>query len=306
MYQKPHHISVMTAQVVDLLLPIETGLVLDATFGAGGHARALIESIPGVQILALDRDPSVRCDVARTRLVPANFSELAAVLAAEGIDEIAGAVFDLGLSSDQLDAPERGFSYHVSGPLDMRMGPDAAVPASELVNVASEGELRDIIFRYGEDRFARRIAAAIVAARPIEDTTRLAEVVADAVPAPARRRGHPARRTFQALRIAVNDELEALRRGLDAAIDALRAGGRIVVISYHSLEDRIVKQRFAAGAVGCVCPPDLPVCGCGTVAELRLLTRRAVTAGDDEVEANRRARSARLRAAEKVAGGDAA
>jgi 16S rRNA (cytosine1402-N4)-methyltransferase len=306
MNQKPHHVSVMTSQVVDLLAPIEIGLVLDATFGAGGHARALTESIPGVRILALDRDPSVRCDVPRTHLVLANFSELASVLAAEGIDEIAGAVFDLGLSSDQLDAPDRGFSYRTRGPLDMRLGPDAATPASELVNAAAETELRDIIFRYGEERFARRIAAAIVAARPIEDTTRLAEVVADAVPAPARRRGHPARRTFQALRIAINDELEALRRGLDAAIDALRPGGRIVVISYHSLEDRIVKQRFAAGAVGCVCPPDLPVCGCGTVAELRLLTRRAIVAGDAEIEANRRARSARLRAAEKVGGGDAA
>ena len=306
MHQKPHHVSVMTSEVVGLLAPIENGLVLDATFGAGGHAQALVDSIPGVQILALDRDPSVTCQVPRTRLVTANFADLEAVLADERVDELAGAVFDLGLSSDQLDSAARGFSYHASGPLDMRMGPDASATAAELVNTASEQELRDIISRFGEERFARRIASAIVAARPIEDTTRLAEVVADSVPAPARRRGHPARRTFQAIRIATNDELGALETGLDVAIHKLRVGGRVVVISYHSLEDRLVKRRFAAGATGCVCPPDLPVCGCGTVAELRLLTRSSVGATDLEIERNRRARSARLRAAEKADPLDAA
>ncbi|MEE8330735.1 MAG: 16S rRNA (cytosine(1402)-N(4))-methyltransferase RsmH [Acidimicrobiia bacterium] len=306
MHQKPHHLSVMTSEVVDLLAPIESGLVLDATFGAGGHTRALVESIPGVQILALDRDPSVTCQVPRTRLVIANFAELESVLDQEGVDELAGAVFDLGLSSDQLDDADRGFSYHASGPLDMRMGPDALSTASDLVNTASESDLRGIISRFGEERFARRIARAIVAARPIEDTTRLAEVVADAVPAPARRRGHPARRSFQAIRIAANDELGALEAGLDVAIRRLRVGGRIVVISYHSLEDRLVKKRFTAGAIGCVCPPELPVCGCGTVAELRLLTRSSVGATDAEIEINRRARSARLRAAERADPLDAA
>ncbi len=306
MHQKPHHLSVMTSEVVDLLAPIESGLVLDATFGAGGHTRALVESIPGVQILALDRDPSVTSQVPRTRLVIANFAKLESVLDQEGVDELAGAVFDLGLSSDQLDDADRGFSYHASGPLDMRMGPDALSTASDLVNTASESDLRGIISRFGEERFARRIAGAIVAARPIEDTTRLAEVVADAVPAPARRRGHPARRTFQAIRIAANDELGALEAGLDVAIRRLRVGGRIVVISYHSLEDRLVKKRFTAGAIGCVCPPDLPVCGCGTVAELRLLTRSSVGATDAEIEINRRARSARLRAAERADPLDAA
>ena len=306
MYQKPHHLAVMTSEVVELLAPIVSGLVLDATFGAGGHARALIESIPGVQILALDRDPSVRCEVPRTRLITSNFSALDEVLATEGIDEIAGALFDFGLSSDQLDDPDRGFSYHVGGPLDMRMGPDASVGAYELVNDAPVAELAAIIKRFGEERFAQRIARAIEAARPIEDTTRLAGVVADAVPAPARRRGHPARRTFQALRIAVNDELDAISRGIDAALAALRPGGRIVVISYHSLEDRIVKRRLARGATGCVCPPDLPVCGCGKSTELQLLTRGALKATPEETSVNRRARSARLRAAAKVEGGDAA
>ncbi len=305
MHQKPHHQAVMTDEVVALLEPIGSGLVLDATFGAGGHTRALVASIPGVRILALDRDPSVRCDVPRTRLVIADFGDLSSVLESEGVDELAGALFDLGVSSDQLDDPARGFSYHAAGPLDMRMG-GSGPTAHDLVNASSQRELAAIIARYGEERYARRIAAAVVAARPIEDTTRLAEVVADAVPAPARRRGHPARRTFQALRIAVNDELTSLERGLDAAIAALRDGGRLVVISYHSLEDRIVKKRLAEGARGCVCPPDLPVCGCDQVAELRLLTRRPLTPGTDELAANRRARSARLRAAERTFGDDAA
>ena len=305
MNQNAHHVGVMTQEVVDLLAPIESGLVLDATFGAGGHARALIDSIPGVQILALDRDPHVRSDVPNTTVVTANFGELESVLAAEGVRELAGAVFDLGLSSDQLDDPTRGFSYRHDGPLDMRMGPDADRDAANLVNSASVAELESIIRRYGEERMAGRIAAAIGRARPIENTTRLAEVVAYAVPAPARRRGHPARRTFQAIRIAVNDELEELRRGLDAAIGALRTGGRVVVISYHSLEDRITKQRLAAGATGCVCPHDLPVCACDKVSELRLLTRRPVTPSELEIARNRRARSAKLRAAERV-DGDAA
>ena len=305
MNQNAQHVGVMTQEVVDFLAPIGSGLVLDATFGAGGHARALIESIPSVRILALDRDPRVRGDVPNTQLVTANFGSLSSVLAAEGVDELAGALFDLGLSSDQLDDPARGFSYRHEGPLDMRMGPDAADDAAALVNSAPKQQLASIIRRYGEERMAGRIAAAIVRSRPIENTTRLAEVVARAVPAPARRRGHPARRTFQAIRIAVNDELDSLRRGLDDAIAALRPGGRLVVISYHSLEDRITKQRLATGAAGCVCPPDLPVCACDKVSELRLLTRRPVVPTDIEIARNRRARSAKLRAAERV-GGDAA
>ncbi len=183
----------------------------------------------------------------------------------------------------------------------MRMGPDAGQSAEEMVNRWDRDRLARVIFEYGEERAARRIAAAIVAARPISDTAHLADVVAGAMPGAFRRRGHPARRTFQALRIAANDELHALERGLEAAIDLLRPGGRIVVIAYHSLEDRIVKRRFAAGAAGCVCPPDMPVCGCGKTAELRILTRRPIRPAESEIEANPRARSARLRGAEKVA-----
>jgi 16S rRNA (cytosine1402-N4)-methyltransferase len=221
-------------------------------------------------------------------------------------------LFDLGVSSHQLDTAPRGFSYHRAGPLDMRMGSGVGIgegagsgveprSASDIVNRADRAELAGIIRRYGEERFAGRIADAIVAARPIDDTVRLADVVAGALPAPARRRGHPARRTFQAIRIAVNDELAALSAGLDAAIDALVGGGRIVVIAYHSLEDRIVKRRFVAASRGCVCPPELPACVCDTTAELRLLTRKPLRPGVEEISANPRARSAVLRAAERIA-----
>jgi 16S rRNA (cytosine1402-N4)-methyltransferase len=302
MDQKSFHTPAMAAQVIELLAPIESGLVLDATFGGGGHSRALIEAIPGVQILALDRDPASqsRAETANVRFVATDFRNIAQVAAEEGVHELAGALFDLGMSSHQLDEAGRGFSYRAAGPLDMRMGPDATLAAADVVNGLSRNELAGILRRYGEERFSGRIADAIVAARPIENTIRLAEVVASAVPAPARRRGHPARRTFQAIRIHVNDELEALRIGLDATIALLRPEGRIVVISYHSLEDRIVKQRFASGSAGCTCPPDMPVCACGTVVELRVLTRRPLRPAEEEVIANPRARSARLRAAERV------
>jgi 16S rRNA (cytosine1402-N4)-methyltransferase len=251
--------------------------------------------------------------------VTANFARLGELLAdpetRRWIDEHSGeghdgrpigVLFDLGVSSHQLDTPRRGFSYRRAGPLDMRMGSPAGDnveprSAADIVNRADRAELARIIRRYGEERFASRIADAIVAARPIGDTVRLAEVVAGAIPAPARRRGHPARRTFQAIRIAVNDELAALADGLDAAIDALAGGGRIVVIAYHSLEDRIVKRRLVAGSRGCVCPPELPVCVCDAAAELRLLTRKPLRPGVDEASANPRARSAVLRAAERIA-----
>ncbi len=217
------------------------------------------------------------------------------------VAHIAGAFFDLGLSSPQVDQGRRGFSYRKAGPLDMRMGPDAATTADEIVNRYEEQEIGRILRRFGEERFAARIAAAIVAARPVRDTIQLAEVVAAALPAPARREGHPARRTFQALRIAVNDELDALKSGLEAALTRLEPGGRCAVISYHSLEDRLVKRRFVRGTGGCTCPADLPVCVCGATAELRLLTRKPLRPTSAEVERNPRARSARLRAAEKVA-----
>jgi 16S rRNA (cytosine1402-N4)-methyltransferase len=302
MVGRPYHVPVMAETVVDLLAPASHGTVVDATFGGGGHTRALLAAYPQMQILALDRDPEAAAEAAglSIRFVADDFRNLGSRLEQEGIDELDGAVFDLGVSSHQLDMGERGFSYRQSGPLDMRMGPDAGITADDVVNGWDRARLADALRRFGEERFAGRIAAAVVRSRPIADTIELARVVADAVPARARRHGHPARRTFQAIRIAVNDELTALAAGLDDAVRLLRPGGRVVVIAYHSLEDRIVKQRFAAGAAGCICPPGLPVCACEATAELRLLTRRPMRPGPDEVLANPRARSARLRAAEKA------
>ncbi len=298
-----YHEPVLAATVVDLLRPAAPGVVLDATFGGGGHTRALLEALEGVTVLAVDRDPAAAANAAgleRVEFVAGNFRDLASIVDAAGTGPLRGAVFDLGVSSHQLDESARGFSYHRDGPLDMRMGPDASRDAARIVNEWAERDLARLIRRFGEERYASRIAAAIVAARPLTGTRELAEAVAGAVPAAARRRSHPARRTFQAIRIAVNEELDAVQEGIDGALAALDDGGRIVVISYHSLEDRIVKRRFAAGATGCVCPPDLPVCGCGRTAELRLLTRKVVRPGEDEIAANPRARSARLRAAERV------
>ena len=300
----PHyHRPVLRSEVVELLRPVGGGVILDATFGGGGHSRALLEAVPDATVVAIDRDPEAAGRAAGPRItfVRANYRDLSRVISDEEVPELAAALFDLGVSSRQLDKPERGFSYRERGPLDMRMGPDAGLTADDIVNTWDENDIGRIIRRYGEDPHARRIAAAIVRARPIQDTTELAEAVAGAVPAAARRKAHPARRTFQAIRIAVNDELAGLAEGLEAALAALRPGGRIAVIAYHSLEDRLVKRRFVAGAAGCVCPPDLPVCGCGHTAELRLLTRRPIRPGADEVDRNPRARSARLRAAERVA-----
>lgn len=299
----PLHHPVMVNEVCELLRDVPApGVLVDATFGAGGHARALRRLLPTVSILAIDRDPAAASAAdAPVTFVEGNFIDLEEILAAEGVDEISGVLFDLGVSSPQLDDPARGFSYRASGPVDMRMGREADVEASAIVNEWPATDLTRLLKRYGEERHARRIAEAIVRARPIQDTLSLASVVAEAVPAPARRYGHPARRTFQAIRIAVNDELTALAAGLDAAIAALRIRGRIAVISYHSLEDRIVKRRFARGAAGCQCPPGLPECGCGQSSELRLLTRKPLRPTQREIEENHRARSARLRGAEKVA-----
>jgi 16S rRNA (cytosine1402-N4)-methyltransferase len=267
----------------------------------------LLDAYPEVRVVGIDRDPAAlgqaRADP-RLSVVQANFADLASVIADEvsGPERddpaVDGVLMDLGVSSHQLDVAERGFSYRHGGPIDMRMDPDADLDASEIVNSWPRHDLVGIFRRYGEERFAGRIADAIIAARPIDDTATLAEVVAAAVPARARRPGHPARRIFQALRIAVNDELGALETALESAVAALRPGGRIVVISYHSLEDRMVKQRFVAGATGCTCPPDLPVCGCGNTSELRLIGRVLPSAG--EIERNPRSRSAVLRAAERV------
>jgi 16S rRNA (cytosine1402-N4)-methyltransferase len=298
-----YHRPVMAEEVAGLFAPIRSGTVVDATFGGGGHTRKLIDSLGGeVDVVAIDRDPAAAANASAlgVRFLAGDFGDLDALLDRAGVGAPAGILFDIGISSHHVDEPSRGFSYRHDGPLDMRMDPALATTAADLVNTLSEDALADLIARFGEERYARSIAASIVARRPLSRTLELAEVVAGAVPARTRREGHPARRTFQALRIAVNDELGSLRRGLEAGIARLRPGGRVVVISYHSLEDRIVKRRFVAGAAGCVCPPDLPVCGCGARPELRLLTRGALRPTPAEVAANPRARSARLRAAEKA------
>jgi 16S rRNA (cytosine1402-N4)-methyltransferase len=307
----------MAAEVVEAFAPLESGLIVDATFGGGGHTKALLVASPDRRVLALDRDPDAAQQVPadpRIRFVAANFANLDQVLRSEvpggppdehgsdnlDRDGVAGVLFDLGVSSHQLDEPARGFSYHQTGPLDMRMDPGAEFAAADIVNTWPADDLARIFRRYGEERFSRRIAERIVARRPLTTTDELAAVIAAAVPAAARRKRHPARRVFQAIRIAVNAELSALEHALDDAIRWVRPGGRVVVISYHSLEDRIVKRRFLDGASGCQCPPDLPVCICGRAPQLRLLARKGLRPSDTEVAANPRARSAVMRVAEKL------
>ncbi len=299
-----YHRPVLAEEVVALLRPIERGVVVDATFGGGGHARRLMETMSeNVRLIGIDRDPAARQRGAGVgcQVLAGSFGDFAELLEGEGIDRIAGALFDFGVSSHQLDEPARGFSYRHPGPLDMRMDPEAALTAADIVNTWSESELVEIIRTLGEEIHARRIARAIVGHRPLSTTTELAELVAGAIPAAGRSKGHPARKTFQALRIAVNDELSAIESGLDAALNMLEPDGRVVTIAYHSLEDRIAKRRFAAATAGCTCPPGLPVCGCGAEVRYQLLTRKAVKASPDEIAANPRARSARLRAIRKLA-----
>ncbi len=298
------HRPVLGQEVVDLMAPVMPGVVVDATFGGGGHSRRLLDELGGdVQVVRIDRDPEAVANAAGLGVsaVVGNFSDLEELVRSVTTAPIAAVLFDFGVSSHQLDQAERGFSYRGEGPLDMRMGPDTALTAGEIVNEWPEERISDVIRRFGEEPLARRIAHAIVAGRPYDNTSQLSTVIAAAMPAARRRAGHPARRTFQALRMTVNGELDAIESGLEQAIGLVRPGGRVVAISYHSLEDRIVKRRFNQGATGCVCPPDLPMCGCGQTAELRVLTRKPIRASEAEVAANNRARSAVLRAAEKVA-----
>ena len=305
------HDPVLVDLVVELFARVPAGTIVDATLGGAGHAAAVLESRTDLSVLGLDRDPDAlvaaqaRLAVygSRAAAVHARFDQLATVVAEAGaaIQPIVGILFDLGVSSPQFDRADRGFSYRLDAPLDMRMDPTTGVTAGEVVNTAPVAELADILRRYADERFAGRIARAIEAARPITSTTELAEVVVAAIPAPARRRGgYPAKKTFQALRIHVNDELAVLPPALDAAIDALAPGGVLQVISYHSGEDRIVKERMRrADDGGCTCPPNLP-CVCGAQPEARLLKRGGWTPSPAEVAANPRASSARLRAVEKL------
>jgi 16S rRNA (cytosine1402-N4)-methyltransferase len=310
------HVPVLLDRVTELLAPAldAPGAVLvDATLGLAGHSLALLAAHPGLRLVGLDRDPDARAEAAarieaagatdRVTLVPAVFDELADVLDDLGISEVQGVLFDLGVSSLQLDRPSRGFSYSTDAPLDMRMDPGSARTAADVVNTYSRGELTRVLKVYGEERFAGRIAAAIERERarePFTGTARLAELVRDSIPAATRRTGgHPAKRTFQALRIEVNDELGVLTRALPAALDALAVGGRIVVITFHSLEDRIVKQTLVAEATDRT-PPEMPVPMPQHAPVLRLLTRGGEAPTEAETAANPRAASARVRAAERI------
>jgi 16S rRNA (cytosine1402-N4)-methyltransferase len=304
------HVPVLADEVRRLVAVQPEDTVVDATFGAGGHAALLAEDMQGRgRYIAIDRDPDVRPYFEafkrshrslQTRLLRGEFSLVLEQLATNDVQADA-VLIDLGVSSMQIDRPERGFSYAHDAPLDMRMDPSADVSAHTLVNELPERELAQIFRRYGEERYARQIARAIVRRRPLERTGELVDVIRSAIPAPARfGEGHPARRVFQGLRIAVNDELGALERALPAALAMLRPGGRLAVISFHSLEDRIVKNFLRDAEHGCTCPPDFPVCVCGNEPELRAVSRKPIRPSADEVARNPRAASARLRGAIKV------
>jgi 16S rRNA (cytosine1402-N4)-methyltransferase len=302
------HIPVLADELLDVLTPGPGDTVVDCTFGGGGHARLVAERIgPEGTLIAIDRDPVARerfeqfsADAAcRTRFIATEFSEALKALQNEGIR--ADALYmDLGMSSLQVDAPERGFSYSHEAPLDMRMDPRQELTAGEILNTWPESRLIQIFRGLGEERFSGGIAREVIRRRPLETTSDLVDAIKAGMPTAARfGSGHPARRTFQALRIAVNGELDAIDAALPIAWDTLRIGGRMAAISFHSLEDRRVKRFFAGLAVGCTCPPDLPVCICGHEPEAELLTRRSITADERELEANLRSRSARLRGALK-------
>jgi 16S rRNA (cytosine1402-N4)-methyltransferase len=310
------HVPVMPDQVVEAMAPRAGSKHVDATLGGGGHAERILEaSDPDGRLLGLDADGAAIAKV-RARLGPrygdrlslrqSNFRELSTVAPEAGFEAIDGCLFDLGLSSFQLADEERGFGIRTGGPLDMRFDTNRGVPASELVATLDQAELTALFRRYGEEPYSGRIARAIVETRrsaPIRTAEELAALVTRVAPsrAPGRRRVHPATRVFQALRIAVNEELDALEAALAAAVDLLRPGGRLVVLSYHSLEDRIVKRFLQAERRGCTCPPEAPVCVCGRLPRLRLLAPKGLVPSPAEISANPRARSARLRAAERLA-----
>ena len=312
------HTPVLLAEVTQQLSPHPGSIIVDCTLGGAGHAKRLLQLVvPDGILVGIDQDDAALIAAEITlrlgqqipsdsvRLLKGNFGELDGLLVEAGIPYVDGFLFDLGVSSPQLDIPERGFSYREVAPLDMRMDPGNHTPtAAEVIATYSEADLARIVRDYGEERWASRIAQFIVEARqrePIVTTTQLVEIIKAAIPASARREGpHPAKRTFQALRIEVNQELEVLGNALEAAIRWLAPGGRLAVISYHSLEDRIVKQALAQAATGCTCPPDLPVCTCGHEPVLRILTRRAIVPSAEEIEMNPRSRSAKLRVGEKL------
>ncbi len=303
------HISVLLQECMEGLHIRPDGVYVDGTAGGAGHSSEIAKRLTTGKLFALDQDPdAVTAATERLRVYPCakviqtNFRAMETVLHEEGIDGVDGVLLDLGVSSHQLDEGSRGFSYHADAPLDMRMS-QSGVSAKDLVNTCSVDELTRILRDYGEERFARRIAVNIDRHRqvqPIETTLELAEIVKASVPASSRREKNPCKRTFQAIRIAVNGELEVLEEGLDAAFSMLNPGGRLAVITFHSLEDRLVKQKFARWCQRCTCPPDFPQCVCGNVPKAILVNRKPIVAGETELLYNKRSRSAKLRVLEKI------
>ena len=299
------HETVLLKEAVDGLSVKEDGIYIDGTAGGGGHSFEIAKRLKNGRLFALDRDPDAVA-AAKTRLaglpaevIRSNYTEFDAVLKNFGYEKMDGMLLDLGVSSYQLDNPERGFSYRSEAPLDMRMD-KTGTSAGELLNTLSEAELAKIFYEYGEERYSGRIARAVVRNRPLRTTTEFADVISDCLPAAAKRDGHPARRCFQALRIAVNGELDAVSDVIGKAFDRLNVGGRIAIITFHSLEDRIVKKAFASFCTGCTCPPDFPVCVCGKTPAARLVNKKPIVPSLEETENNPRSRSAKLRILEKI------
>ena len=303
------HIPVLLSETIEGLAVRENGIYVDGTSGGGGHSAAILARLKSGRLISIDQDPdAIQTLTERFKknensiVIKGNFADMRELLAQRGLYRVDGVLLDIGVSSHQLDTPARGFSFHEDAPLDMRMSKKGAT-AAELVNTLPYEELRRILFEYGEEKYAGAIAKGIIAAReskPVQTTLELAEIVKNNVPQKVRRDGHPARKTFQAIRIAVNDELGALRRGLESAFSLLGPGGRLAVITFHSLEDRIVKRQMAQWCQGCTCPKDFPVCVCGNTPKARLINKKPVCANETELAINPRARSAKLRICEKI------
>ena len=304
------HVSVLLNESIEGLNIKPDGIYVDGTAGGAGHSSEIAKRLKTGRLIALDKDPDAIATATErlskypcATVIRSDFAEIPAVLDSLGIDKVDGVLLDLGVSSHQLDEAERGFSYHSEAPLDMRMSQEG-LSAYDLVNGASGAELAKILYDYGEEKFAPRIVNAILDARavkPIETTTELADIVRNAVPAAVRRKeGHPARKTFQAIRIAVNGELDRLSEALDRAFERLAPGGRFAIITFHSLEDRMVKQAFAEYTKGCTCPPEFPVCICGKTPRGKLVSRKPIEPTPEELEVNHRSRSAKLRIIEKL------
>lgn len=304
-----NHISVLLNECIEGLNIKPNGIYVDGTAGGGGHSAEILKKLDCGKLISIDRDPDAITTISErfknepnSIIINGCFGEMKKLLNDRGIYQVDGVLLDIGVSSHQLDTDERGFSFHKDAPLDMRMS-QSGTSAEDLVNDLSYEELRDIIYRYGEDKFAPSIAKGIVKAREeerITTTLQLAEIIKNSVPQKVRREGHPARKTFQALRIEVNGELTQLENGLDEAFEMLSPKGRLAVISFHSLEDRIVKQKMASWCRGCTCPKDFPVCVCGNVPKAKLVNRKPIEATQEELDKNPRSRSAKLRVCEKI------